>query len=237
MPTMATPPRLPSSGGARGISTDLLAVRDGRGRLGGSACVARSRCCRANPLSSLEKTPAIASTTTIRRHAGARQRGEAFASAWRLRPLPPSFTGRGSPAGWAAGGALCLPPKRLPAGACGSLGSSAAGKRPWSSATILSASSRSAAVLAQVPDRVSAADRVRLAQEVLGQADVPVGVGAAELLERGPGALAGFAFVEAEEVVEILERLASGQEHFEHGALVGADRHGRKGMEPGLSAR
>ena len=44
-------------------------------------------------------------------------------------------------------------------------------------------------VLAQVPDGVGAADGIGLAQEVLGQADVPVRVGSAQLLERRTGAL------------------------------------------------
>ena len=88
-----------------------------------------------------------------------------------------------------------------------------------------------------MPDRVGAPDRVGLPQEIVAQANVAIRVGATQPFESCTCPLAGLAFAEPEEVVEVGIGLTTRQEHLENGALVGTYRHGSEGMDSMLSSR
>jgi hypothetical protein len=76
-----------------------------------------------------------------------------------------------------------------------------------------------------VADRVGPADRVGLAEQVVGEADVPVRIGAGQLLEGGPGARAHGGLVAAEQLREVRVALPALEQQLEHRLLVGAQRH------------
>ena len=78
---------------------------------------------------------------------------------------------------------------------------------------------------AQVARDVGAADRIRLADEVVGEADVAIRIGAAELGQRGSGASADLGLVDTEEGREVAVALPTLEQERERGALVGRDRH------------
>ena len=85
-------------------------------------------------------------------------------------------------------------------------------------------------VVAQVPGGVGAPDRVRLAQQVVGEADVAVGIGAAELGERGAGAGAHLRLGLPEQLSEVRVALAALEQELQRGLLIPTDRHRRESL-------
>jgi hypothetical protein len=77
----------------------------------------------------------------------------------------------------------------------------------------------------QVADGVGSPDRVRLSEQVVGEPDVAIGVGAGELGERGSGARAHLRFVHPEQGREVPVALAALEQQLKHCALFWGDRH------------
>ena len=75
---------------------------------------------------------------------------------------------------------------------------------------------------------VGPADRVGLSQQIVGEADVAVGVGAGQLGQRGarPGPHLGL--VDPEQRGEVGVALPALEQELQHRLLVGRERHGRK---------
>ncbi len=235
MPTTAAPPALPPLGDVRG--TWLISSPSGMGVEGSIAsgfCAVSSAAPAFVGSSSPEKTPATARTTTTSRIPHAAQRrdgaglpgGEARALLGGQRLAGRLGRGRGLAPAEAAARRRLRQLRQL-----------RGGKEGRELGDDLVRQFAVGRVLAQVPDRVGAPDRVGLAQEIVAQANVAIRVGAAQLLERCTGPLAGLALAEPEEVVEVGIGLTTRQEHLENGALVGTDRHGSEGMDSMLSSR
>ncbi len=83
-------------------------------------------------------------------------------------------------------------------------------------------------IVAQVTNRIGAADRVGLAEEVVGEADAAVRIGSAKLGERGTRALAHLGLGDPEQRAQIAIALALLEEQPEHGLLIGSQRHRTK---------
>ena len=83
---------------------------------------------------------------------------------------------------------------------------------------------------------VGPADRVGLAEQIVGQADVAVRVGAGQLGERGarPGPHLGL--VDPEQRGEVGVALPALEQELQHRLLVGRKRHAGKPTESGCSA-
>ena len=77
-----------------------------------------------------------------------------------------------------------------------------------------------------MPDGVGAADRVGLAEQVVAQPDLGIGIGAADLLKRGAGPGANLVGSDPEQGPEVLVALPAEQE-LEHRPLFLCERHGR----------
>jgi hypothetical protein len=75
--------------------------------------------------------------------------------------------------------------------------------------------------------RIGSADRVGLAQEVVAQADLGVGVRAADLAECGTGPRAHLVGSDPEEGADVVIALPALEQELEHRALFVAERHGR----------
>jgi hypothetical protein len=78
----------------------------------------------------------------------------------------------------------------------------------------------------QMANGVCAADRIRLAEEVVAQPDLGVGVRAADLLQRGARPGAHLVGADAQERADVVVALPAEQE-LEHRALFLCERHGR----------
>ena len=83
-------------------------------------------------------------------------------------------------------------------------------------------------VVAQVAGSVGAPDRVRLAEQVVGEPHVAIRVGAAELGERGAGAGADLGLGLAEQLREVVVALAPLEQQLQRRPLVGSHRHRAK---------
>jgi hypothetical protein len=73
---------------------------------------------------------------------------------------------------------------------------------------------------------VGAADRVGLAQEVVGEADLGVGVGAADLLQGAASACPDLVGAEAEQRGDVVVALAALEQQLKHRPLVAGEWHG-----------
>jgi hypothetical protein len=78
-------------------------------------------------------------------------------------------------------------------------------------------------VLAQMARRVGATDRVRLAEQIVGEADVSVRVGAHQLGERGPSPSAHGGLVLAEQGAKVGIALTPLEQKLQRGALILGD--------------
>ena len=67
---------------------------------------------------------------------------------------------------------------------------------------------------------VGAADRIGLAEQVVGEPDLGVGVGAAELDQRGASPRADLGFLDPEQRAEVGVALAALEQQLEHRVLV-----------------
>ena len=74
-------------------------------------------------------------------------------------------------------------------------------------------------------DGVGAADRVSLAEEVVGEPDLAIGVRAAELLERRACAFADVVAGAAQKAGDVLVALPALQQELQHRALVLSKGH------------
>ncbi len=83
-------------------------------------------------------------------------------------------------------------------------------------------------VLAEVARSVRSADRVGLTEQVVGDPDVAVGVGADELREGGAGAGAHVGLVLAEQRGKVRVGLAALDQKLKRGALFRGDHASRK---------
>ena len=82
-------------------------------------------------------------------------------------------------------------------------------------------------------DRVGAADRIGLAEEVVAETDLGVGISATDLAQRGAGSGAHFVRSDAEEGADVVIALPPFQEELEHRALFIGERHGRGSVGQG----
>ena len=80
-------------------------------------------------------------------------------------------------------------------------------------------------VVAEVADGVGASDRVRLPDQVVGEPDVAVGVGAAELLERRARPLAHLRLVDAHHPRQVGVGLAALEQQLQGRVLIWGERH------------
>jgi hypothetical protein len=80
--------------------------------------------------------------------------------------------------------------------------------------------------LAQVADGVRAADRIGLAEQVVGERDRAVGVRAGKLGQRGAGAGAHLALLDAQHRRQLRIALSPLEQQLEHRGLVGRQGHG-----------
>ena len=85
-------------------------------------------------------------------------------------------------------------------------------------------------------DGVGAADRVRLAEQEVGQADLGVGVGASDLGERRPRSLPDLVRGPTEQAGDVLIALSALDQQLEQRALIPLQSHPRKPMQPGRVA-
>ena len=79
----------------------------------------------------------------------------------------------------------------------------------------------------QLADRIGSADRVGLAEEVVAQADLGVGIGAADLAQRRAGPRAHLVGCDPEEGADVVIALPALEQELEHRALFVGERHGR----------
>jgi hypothetical protein len=84
-------------------------------------------------------------------------------------------------------------------------------------------------------DGISAPDRVRLAEQVVRQADLCVGIGAAHFGERLSGARAHLLGGDPEERADVLIALRALEQELEHGALFVGQSQGRNSL--GISSK
>jgi hypothetical protein len=83
-------------------------------------------------------------------------------------------------------------------------------------------------VVLEVANGVRSTNGIRLSEQVVGKADVAVGIGPTQLRERGAGAGAHLGFADAEETGEVAVALPALQQELEHGLLIGRQSHCRK---------
>ena len=74
-------------------------------------------------------------------------------------------------------------------------------------------------------DRVCPADRIGLTEQVIGQPDVPVRIGPADLLQCRAGARAHLIGLNSEEGADVLIALPAFKQQLKHRALFVRERH------------
>jgi hypothetical protein len=81
-----------------------------------------------------------------------------------------------------------------------------------------------------VADSIGAADRVGLAEQVVAQPDLGVGIGSADLLERRARPGADLVGTDPQEGADVLVALAAFEQELEHRALFIGERHGPRSV-------
>jgi hypothetical protein len=87
-------------------------------------------------------------------------------------------------------------------------------------------------VVAKVTHRVGAPDRVGLAEQVVGEPDVPVRVGAAQLAQRGARSGAHLVLGDAEQARDVGIALPALEQQPEHRLLIRREGHGQGSVDP-----
>ena len=85
-------------------------------------------------------------------------------------------------------------------------------------------------------DRVGAADRIGLTEQVVAQANLRIGVGAADLLQGRPCPVPHLVGRDAEQRADVLVALTPFEEQLKHRALFVGERHGRGSVGQGGDA-
>jgi hypothetical protein len=88
-------------------------------------------------------------------------------------------------------------------------------------------------VALQMTDGVGATDRIGLAQQVVAQADLGVGVGAADVTQGGAGSRAHLVGGDPKQGPDVLVALPPFEQKLEHRALFIRERHGRDSVGQG----
>lgn len=91
-------------------------------------------------------------------------------------------------------------------------------------------------VALEMADRVSASDRIGLAEQVVAQTDLRIRVGAADLLQGRPGAVPHLVGRDTEQRSDVLVPLPPFEEQLKHRALFVSERHGRGSVGQGEAA-